>query len=97
MIPDNAMGFISSVIKGCHDLVVLEEFEAAFEILDEVLGLEFTIEDHPDTDDRCEDEFMDLDMAAHEGLISINRDELLKDYILACRNTINDIKQAAMR
>ena len=95
--PDNAMNFVSSVIRGCHDLVVLEEFEAAFEILDEVLGLEFTIEDHPDTDDRCEDEFMDLEMAVHEGLISINRDELLKDYILACRNTVNDIKQAAMK
>lgn len=95
--PDNAMGFISSVIRGCHDLVVLEEFEAAFEILDEVLGLEFTIENSPDTDDSCEDELMDLDMAVHEGLISINRDELLIDYILACRNTINDIKQAAMK
>ena len=95
--PDNAMGFISSVIRGCHDLVILEEFEAAFEILDEVLGLEFAIEDHPDTDDSCEDEFMDLNMAVREKLISINRDDLLKDYILACRNTINDIKQAAMK
>ena len=95
--PDNAMSFISSVIRGCHDLVVLEEFEDAFEILDEILGLEFIIEDHPDTDDICEDELMDLDMAVHEGLISINRDELLTDYILACRNTINDIKQAAMK
>ena len=95
--PDNAMSFILSVIRGCHDLVVLEEFEAAFEILDEVLGLEFTIEDHPDTDDSCENEFMDLDMAAREGLISIDRDELLIDYILACRKTIDDIKQAAMK
>lgn len=95
--PNNAMSFISSVIRGCHDLVVLEEYESAFEILDEVLGLEFTIEDHPDTDGNCEDEFMDLDMAAREGLISINRDELLKDYMLACRNTVNDIKRAAMK
>ena len=95
--PGNAMSFIASVIRGCHDLVVLEEFESAFEILDEILGLEFTIEDHPDTDDSCEDEFMDLGKAAYEGLISINRDDLLKDYILACRNTINDIKQLAMK
>ena len=37
--PDNAMSFMSSVIRGCHDLVILEEFESAFEILDEILEL----------------------------------------------------------
>lgn len=95
--PYDAMSFISSVIRGCHDMVILEEFEAAFEIFDEILGLEFTIEDSPSTDDSCEDEFMDLGFAVHEGLISINRDDLLKDYILVCRNTINDIKKVAMK
>ncbi len=93
--PDHAMSFISSVIRGCHDLIVLEEYDSAFEILDEILGLEFTIEDHPDTDDSCEDESMDLDMAAHEGLISINKDDLLKDYVLACRKSVKDRIQVA--
>ena len=53
--PENAMGFLSSVVQGCHDLILLEEFESALENLDEVLDLQFLIEDHPDTDDSCED------------------------------------------
>ena len=88
--PNHAMSFISSVIKGCHDLIVLEEYESAFAILDDIIGLEFTIEDHPDTDDTCEDEFMNLDMAAHEGLLLLNRDDLLKDYIESCRHSSED-------
>ena len=54
--PKHAMSFISSVIKGCHDLIVLEEYEDAFRILDDIIGLRFAIIDHPDTDDTCEDE-----------------------------------------
>lgn len=93
--PDHAMNFISSVTKGCHDLIVLEEYEAAFEILDDIIGLEFVIEDHPDTDDTCEDEFMDLDMAAHEGILSLDRDHLLRDYIESCRNSSKDLGHVA--
>lgn len=93
--PARAMSFILSVVKGCHDLIVLEEYEPAFEILDDVIGLEFTIEDHPDTDDSCEDDFMDLDMAVHEGILQLNQDDLLRDYIEACRHSIKDCSAAA--
>ncbi len=95
--PHHAMSFISSVIKGCHDLIVLEEFESAFEILDRIIELKFRIEDHPDTDDSCEDELMSLNMAAHEGLLTVNRDNLLQDYIQACRKTEKDGKKAARK
>lgn len=93
--PDHAMSFLSSVIKGCHDLIVLEEYGLAYEILDDMLGLEFTIEDHPDTDDSCGDEFMDLDMAAREGILTLNREDLLRDYIEACRNRLKDCRHMA--
>lgn len=93
--PDHAMSFLSTVFHGCHDLIVLEEYSQALEILDEVITLKFAIADHPDTDDTCEDEFMSLDMAVREGMISIDRDDLLKDYILACRNAVSNKKLAA--
>ncbi|OLR56642.1 hypothetical protein BHK98_11520 [Hornefia porci] len=83
--PEHAMSFISSVISGCHDLCVLEEYEDAFKILDDIIRLEFVIVDHPDTDDTCADEYMDLDMAIHERILELNRDDLLKDYIKSCR------------
>ncbi len=88
--PKNAMSFVSSVIRGCHDLIVLEEYEDAFRILDDIIGLQFAIIDHPDTDDTCEDEYMDLDMAVHEGILSIDRDDLLRDYIESCRRSVKD-------
>lgn len=83
--PEYAMSFISSVISGCHDLCVLEEYEDAFKILDDIIRLEFVIVDHPDTDDTCADEYMDLDMAIHGRILELNRDDLLKDYIKSCR------------
>lgn len=93
--PKHAMSFISSVIRGCHDLIVLEEYEDAFQILDDIIGLEFVITDHPDTDDTCEDEYMDLDMAVHEGILSLNRDDILRDYIKSCRESSKDDKYVA--
>ena len=93
--PDHAMTFLSSVLHGCHDLIVLEEYAQALEILDKVLTLEFTLVDHPDTDDTCEDEFMSLDMAAEEGLITIKRNDLFKDYVLACKSAVSNPKLAA--
>lgn len=93
--PDHAMTFLSTVFHGCHDLIALEEYSQALGILDKVITLEFAIVDHPDTDDACEEDFMSLDMAVQEGLILINRDDLLKDYILACRNVVHDKKTAA--
>lgn len=93
--PKHAMSFIFSVIKGCHDLIVLEEYEDAFRILDDIIGLKFAIIDHPDTDDTCEDEYMDLDMAVHEGILSIDREDLLRDYIESCKCSVKDSSIAA--
>ncbi len=93
--PKHAMSFIFSVIKGCHDLIVLEEYEDAFRIMDDIIGLKFAIIDHPDTDDTCEDEYMDLDMAVHEGILSIDREDLLRDYIESCKCSVKDSSIAA--
>lgn len=93
--PAHAMMFLSSIVRGCHDLVVLGEYAQVYEILDEVLGLEFAIEDHPDTDDTCKDEFLDLRRAVREGILPIDTDRVLADYITACRNAENNAEIAA--
>ncbi len=82
--PHCAMRFVTSVVDGCHDLIRLEEYDTALEILDNIISLEFAVEDHPDTDDCCEYEHMDLNNAIDEGILSINRERLLYDYIEAC-------------
>lgn len=48
-----AIDYISKVVAGCHDMIILEEYRQAYEILDKIIRLEFTIEDPPDTDDCC--------------------------------------------
>ena len=93
--PEHAMSFISSVIRGCHDLIILKEYEDAFQILDDIIGLKSAIIDHPDTDDSCQEEYMDLDMAIHEGILSIDKDSLLRDYTESCRRSIKDSSTAA--
>ncbi len=93
--PAHAMTFVLSVIRGCHDLIALEEYASAFELLEKMIGLQFAIENYPETDDSCEDEYMDLDMAIHEGILELNRDDLLRDYIEACRHSIKDYGSAA--
>lgn len=95
--PDHAMLFILSVIRGCHDMIVLEEYKIAFEILDDIIRLEFVIEDHPDTDGTCEEEYMTLNMAVHEGMLSLNREDLLRDYIDSCRHSLKDSKEVARK
>ncbi len=93
--PNAAMPFVSSVVSGCHDLILLEEYDAALKILDSIIGLEFVIEDHPDSEDTCGDEFIDLDRAIREGILNIDRDKLLCDYIEACINSLKESVNAA--
>lgn len=95
--PSKAMRFIESVLHGCHDLVILEEYAQAFEILDEIIRLEFEIVDHPDTEDSCEDDFFNLYQAAKEGVLYIDCEEVLRDYVEACRKSVRDEKTAARK
>ena len=49
---------------------------------------------NPDTDDCCADASMDLEMAIDERLISIDRNDLLEDYIRSCKHALKDGAQA---
>lgn len=95
--PNDAMSTVSAIIRRCHDLVILEEYSQAYEILDNLIGLEFTIVDHPDSDDTCKDDFLDLNHAVKAGILSIDRSELLHDYIKTCGKSITDRNEAARK
>lgn len=76
-----AMDFILLVINGCYKLVILQEYQEAAEIFDQILKLKFLIEDDPESEDVCCEDYMDLYLANSEGLISIDKDWLLENYI----------------
>lgn len=89
-----AMGFVASVIHGCHDLVILEEYSLAHDTLKKVMDLKFEIVDSEETEDICEEEYFSLQDAVKRGMLSVNPSEVLYDYILCCRNTANSANAA---
>ncbi len=93
--PCNAMPFISSVINGCHDLIILEEYEEALEVLDKIIDLKFVVKDHPNTDKSRYEDFIDLNRAACEQLLFLDRGEMLSDYIKACMQTVKNNAEVA--
>lgn len=95
--PFGAFDFIETVFRACHDLVILEEYEEAQKILEQVLYLEFHIVDHAETDDSCADTFFDLKDADRERLLSVDNRQLLQDYILSCQMCLNNKNELARK
>jgi hypothetical protein len=95
--PGNAIEFITTLLQGCHDLIFLEEYQLALEILDGLLSLEIAVIDHEDTEDTYADDDMSLYLASREDLISENWDVVLDEYMEACRKTIIDHEAAARK
>ncbi len=88
--PSGAFSFIGTVFKGCHDLVILEEYEEAYRIFEQVLQLKFDIVEHAETDDVCEDTTFYLKDAVREGLLSVDVKQLLHDYLILCQMCLKD-------
>jgi hypothetical protein len=95
--PSNAIEFITTLLQGYHDLIFLEEYQQAIEILDELLPMEITVIDHENTDDTYTYDDRSLVMVSREDLIRENWDVVLDEYIEACRKTIIDHKAAARK
>lgn len=75
--PSGAMNFLSTVFRGCHDLVILEDYSLAFEIFDRILKLNFEVVDHPETDDSCEEEVFDLNDLVKQRILDVECKEIL--------------------
>lgn len=69
----------------------------ALEIMDEILYLKFQIVSHPDIDDECEEGYLDLYQADSEGIFSIDKKEVIQDYIKACKVGAQDVELAAKK
>lgn len=90
--PSGAMNFLSTVFRGCHDLVILEDYSLAFEIFDRILKLNFEVVDHPETDDSCEEEVFDLNDLVKQRILDVECKEILQDYLLSCQGYYKDKK-----
>lgn len=81
--PFQAMGFLNRVFRGCHDLLLLNEYKTVVDILDRVCKLEFKVIESPDSEDFVDDSPFTLVNAAKEGILSMSISDIGTDWITA--------------
>lgn len=79
--PLGAFSFLNSVLRGCHDLVVLEEYCEAFTILEKICDLKFAIVAAEESEDGAVEEFYSIGQAVREGKLNRSGTEIAKDWI----------------
>jgi len=70
--PSGAMPFLNRTFKGCHDLLILNEYQTAADILDRVCGLAFKVVEAEDSEDFEEDSPFTVVDADEESMLSVN-------------------------
>ena len=82
--PLDAFPFLNRIFRGCHDLLILNEYKAVANILDRVCKLEFKVVESPVSDDFEDDSPFTLVHAAEEGLLSMSISDIGADWVTAC-------------
>jgi len=79
--PFAAMPFVDRVFRGCHDLLILDEYKMAADILEKVCSLEFYVVEAQDSEDCDFDSFFTLEDAEKEGMFSRKLVETGMDWV----------------
>jgi len=82
--PLEAFPFLNKIFRGCHDLLILNEYKAVAHILDSVCKLEFKVVGSPLSDDFEDDSPFTLVHAADEGMLSMSISDIGADWVTAC-------------
>jgi len=91
--PLDAMTFLQGVFRGCHDLILLEEYKSAVDILNEICQLEFVIMDSPESEDCYqEDSGFTIVDAYENNLLYMDRNEVASDWIYSFYVTNKDLE-----
>mgnify|MGYP002509956288 CR=1 FL=1 len=90
--PFKAMLYLDSIFKGCHDLLILDEYGMAADILDKVCKLEFEVVEASESDDyvEAEDGLFTLADAVSEGMLSRKLAEIGMDWVRAALGRANE-------
>ena len=81
--PFQVMGFLNRVFRGCHDLLLLNEYKTMVDILDRVCKLEFKVIESPESEDFEDDSEFTLVNAAEEGMLSVSINDIGTDWVTA--------------
>lgn len=81
--PFQAMDFLNRVLRGCHDLLLLNEYKTVVDILDRVCKLKFKVVESPDSEDFEDDSPFTLVNAGEEGMLSMSISDIGADWVMA--------------
>lgn len=81
--PFRAMDFLNRVFRGCHDLLLLNDYRTVVKVLDRVCYLEFKVTESEDSEDFEDDSPFTLEDAAEEAMLSTNVSDIGKDWVTA--------------
>lgn len=79
--PFEAMPFLNRTLKGCHDLLTLNEYKTVADIIDRVCGLKFKVVTAEDSEDTAEDSSFTIVDADKEKMLSVNIRDIGIDWV----------------
>lgn len=96
--PFKAISFVNKVLSGCHDLLLLEDYQTAAILLERIAHLSFKCIESEESEDSMEDEDerFTLSDAASEGMLSFDLYCIGKDWITALIRLYNSLDSSEL-
>lgn len=79
--PSGVMPFLNKVLRGCHDLLILNENKAVADILDRVCRLEFRVEEAEESEDMDYEGSFTIEDAIREGKMPMDIRDVGTDWV----------------
>ena len=71
------------IFVGCHQLVVLEEYQTVYDLLSRIFELKFFIQEGENSEDAPEEEYIELSDSKIKEELSYNLDKAAADWIIS--------------
>lgn len=81
--PAGALPFLNRILRGCHDLLKINQNELAAEILERVCRLEFLVEESEESENFEYEGVFTIEDAIREGKIPLDIKEVGRDWVSA--------------
>lgn len=81
--PFAAMDFLDKVFRGCHDLVILNEYKTAADILNRVCRLRLRVVESPKSDELKNRSPFTMEDIIRENMLAVNSSDIGEDWVTA--------------
>ncbi len=81
--PFSILPIMRRIFVGCHQLVVLEEYQTVYDLLSRIFELKFFIQEGENSEDAPEEEYIELSDSKIKEELSYNLDKAAADWIIS--------------